>query len=95
VIYVELSKLKEILKKPVNDMTDLEKRAVFFRYADDPAYRERVNKIIESKEELQMAGELMSISQDERERAIFLIYSRLHNLSSPIFEIFLKFDILK
>jgi predicted transposase/invertase (TIGR01784 family) len=72
VIYVELSKLNEILKKPVNDMTDLEKWAVFFRYADVPTYRETVNKVIESKEVLQMAGNLlMSISKDERERAIF------------------------
>jgi predicted transposase/invertase (TIGR01784 family) len=71
VIYVELSKLDQIVKKPVNDMTDLEKWAVFFEYADIPSQRERVNKIIESKEALQMAGDLlMSISQDEKERAI-------------------------
>ena len=71
-IYVELSKLKKILKKPVNDMTDLEKWAVFLRYANVPKYREIVNKVIESKEVLQVAGNLlMSISQDERERAVF------------------------
>jgi len=72
VIYVELSKLNEILKKSVVDMTDLEKWAVFFRYASSPKYRETVNSVIESKEALQMAGNLlMSISQDERERAVF------------------------
>ena len=72
IIYVELSKLKEIIKKPVDDMTDLEKWAVFFRYANVPEYRETVNKVIESKEALQMAGSLlMSVSKDERERAIF------------------------
>jgi predicted transposase/invertase (TIGR01784 family) len=72
VIYVELSKLEQIVKKPINDMTDLEKWAVFFQYADIPTHRETVNKIIETKEALQMAGELlMSISQDERERAVF------------------------
>ena len=72
VIYVELSKLKEILKKPVADMTDLEKWAVFFRYADSRKYRNTVNKVIESKEAMQMAGSLlMSVSQDERERAVF------------------------
>jgi predicted transposase/invertase (TIGR01784 family) len=71
IIYVELSKLSEILKKSVNDMTDLEKWAVFFKYADVPAYRETVNKVIESKEALNMVGDLlMSISKDERERAI-------------------------
>jgi predicted transposase/invertase (TIGR01784 family) len=72
VIYVELSKLDQIVKKPVNDMTELEKWSVFFEYADIPSQRETVNKIIESKEALQMAGDLlMSISQDEKERAVF------------------------
>jgi hypothetical protein len=58
VIYVELSKLDQIVKKPVNDMTELEKWSVFFEYADIPSQRETVNKIIESKEALQMAGDL-------------------------------------
>lgn len=72
VVYVELSKLQEIMKKPVDDMTDLEKWAVFFRYANEPGHRETVNSVIASKEVLQVAGErLMTISQDERERAVF------------------------
>jgi predicted transposase/invertase (TIGR01784 family) len=72
VIYIELSKLNEILKKTVNEMTDLEKWAVFFRYANIPEYRETVNKVIESKEALQMAGTLLlGVSQSEHERAIF------------------------
>ena len=72
VIYVELSKLAEVLRKSVSDMTDLEKWAIFFQYADEPACRETVNRVIDSKEALQMAGNLlMSISQDERERAVF------------------------
>jgi len=67
-----LSKLNEVLKKPVNDMTDLEKWAVFFRYADVLEYRETVNKVIESKEVLQVAGNLlMNVSKDEKERAVF------------------------
>lgn len=72
VVYVELSKLHEIMKKSVADMTDLEKWSIFFRYASDPTHRETVNEVIASKEVLQMAGNLlMSISQDERERAVF------------------------
>lgn len=60
------------MKKSVDDMTDLEKWAVFFQYASEPTYRETVNEVIASKEVLQMAGNrLMSISQDERERAVF------------------------
>ena len=71
-IFVELSKLQEIMKKTVGEMTELEKWAVFFRYAADPSQRETVNKVIASKEVLQVAGNLlMGISQDERERAIF------------------------
>jgi predicted transposase/invertase (TIGR01784 family) len=53
-------------------MTDLEKWAVFFRYADVPEHRETVIKVIESKEVLQMAGSLLlSVSQNEHERAKF------------------------
>ena len=72
VVYVELSKLHETMGKSVDDMTDLEKWAVFFQYASEPEYRETVNEVIASKEVLQMAGNLlMGISQDERERAVF------------------------
>ena len=71
-VIVELSKLEDIVKKPVETMTDLEKFSVFFEYAEKPAYRETVNKVIESEEVLTVAGNLlMNISQDERERAIF------------------------
>jgi predicted transposase/invertase (TIGR01784 family) len=71
-IFVELSKLKEILKKPIGDMTDLEKWAIFLRYSDVPKYRDIVNEIIETKEALKMgASLLMSVSKDERERAAF------------------------
>jgi predicted transposase/invertase (TIGR01784 family) len=71
-IYVELSKLGVIIKKSVNDMTDLEKWALFLQYANVPEYRETVNKVIQSKEALQMAGSLlMSVSKDERERAVY------------------------
>ena len=72
VIYVELSKLGKVLKKPVDDMTDLEKWSVFLKYSNDRRYRKTVNSVIESKEALQMASNLlMNISQNERERAIF------------------------
>jgi predicted transposase/invertase (TIGR01784 family) len=72
IIFVEMSKLDEIMKRNVDEMTDLEKWAIFFQYADKAAHRETVNKIVESKEALQMASDLlMSISTDERERAAF------------------------
>jgi len=70
--FIELSKLKKVLKKPVEHMTDMECFSVFLRYASNPVYREVVNRVIESREGLAVAGELlMNISTDERERAIF------------------------
>ena len=72
VIYVELSKLQDIMKKSVKDMSNLDKWALFLQYAGNPNYRESLNEVIDSKEELQMAGNLlMSISKDENERAVF------------------------
>jgi len=71
-IIIELTKLNEVLKKPVDEMTDMERFSVFLRYAENPDYREVVNRVIESREGLAVASELlMSISKDERERAIF------------------------
>jgi predicted transposase/invertase (TIGR01784 family) len=71
-MFVELSKLDDVIRKSVDDMTDMEKWAVFFRYAENPEYREVVNRVIESKEALDVAGTLLTgISQDQRERAIF------------------------
>jgi len=71
-VIVELSKLEKVLMKPIETMTDLEKLAVFFQYAPSQEHRETVNRVIESEEVLQVAGNLlMSISQDERERAMF------------------------
>jgi predicted transposase/invertase (TIGR01784 family) len=71
VLFVELSKLGTVLKKPVEEMTDMERISVFLRYAEYPDYREIVNKVIESKEGLVVAGKvLMNISKDEREQAI-------------------------
>jgi hypothetical protein len=53
-------------------MTDMEKFSVFLEYADNPSYRDTVNKVIESEEVLAVASNLlMNISQDEKERAIF------------------------
>ena len=71
-VFVELSKLQDILDKPVSEMTVLDKWSLFLQYAPDREHREKVNEVIDSEEVLSVAGELlMSISQDERERAIF------------------------
>ena len=70
-VFVDLSKLDEIIKKPAERMTDMEMFSVFLRYADNPDYRDIVNKVIEKKEEIAVAAEvLMSVSKDEKEWAI-------------------------
>ena len=71
-IFVELTKLREILKKPIEHMTNMERFAIFLKYADNPRHRETVNDVIRSREALVVASEvLQSISRDENERAIF------------------------
>jgi len=71
-IIVELSKLNEILEKPVGELTAFEMWSLFLKYASDTVHREKINDIINMKEEIGMATALLrEISRDERERAIF------------------------
>jgi predicted transposase/invertase (TIGR01784 family) len=70
-VFVELTKLKDILKKPVEDMSSLEMWAIFLQYADKPEQREIVERVAGVKGEIRMALDtLIHVSQDERERAI-------------------------
>ena len=72
IIFLELSKLGDILKKPVSEMSPLEMWLVFFEYVDDKEKREIVNQIIDVKEEIGMAGEILqTISKDDHECAKF------------------------
>ena len=69
-VLVELSKLDELLKKPVDKLTPLEMWSIFFKFAPDVRRRDVVNRVIAEKEEIAVAGALlMEISKDERERA--------------------------
>ena len=70
-VTVELSKLNNILKKPVEKLTSFEKWSLFFKFAPDVSRRSLINDIIREKEEIGMAATLLQeISKDERERAI-------------------------
>ncbi|MDR1328626.1 MAG: PD-(D/E)XK nuclease family transposase, partial [Oscillospiraceae bacterium] len=72
IVFIELTKLDEVLKKPVKDMTRLEQWCVFFGCADKPKYRNILNKLNSTREDIKVATELLtSISRDERERALF------------------------
>jgi predicted transposase/invertase (TIGR01784 family) len=70
IVFVELTKLRAAMAKPVSAMTAAEMWGCFFRYADKPKQRDLLREIIAAKEEIGMANELlMSISREERERA--------------------------
>lgn len=71
-VLVELSKLTNILQKPTNELTDLEAWSIFLQYAPDIQKRALVNRIIQERSEIAVAGALlMEISQDEHTRAQF------------------------
>jgi len=71
-IVVELSKLEDILKKPVDEMSSMEMWSVFLGHADNPKYRALINDMIEKKEVLSMASAVLTtISKDEDEKAKF------------------------
>jgi len=69
-VIIELDKIKKLLKKPVEELTSFEKWTLFFRFAQEPVQRSRINDIIGDKEEIGMAAALLQeISRDENERA--------------------------
>ena len=73
VIIVELSKLENLLHKPVSELTPLDAWAIFFRYAADPKHRELLNQVISEREAIAVATHvLLDISQDEDQRASYL-----------------------
>ena len=66
---MELGKLDEVSRKPVDDMSYQELWAVFFRYLNDPAMRAKINQIAKREEGIKMAGTvLLGISRNEAER---------------------------
>ncbi|MDR1185723.1 MAG: Rpn family recombination-promoting nuclease/putative transposase [Coriobacteriales bacterium] len=79
VVFIELSKLGQVVKKGVGNMTSLEAWSVFFANAHKPEYKSLITELSDVKEEVHMANSLlMSISQDEIQQA--------HYRSRRIFE---------
>ena len=67
---VELAKLDEIARKPVDKIGNAERWAVFFEYLTDPEMRAKINEIAAREEGIKMAGGvLLNISRNEVERA--------------------------
>ena len=72
IVFIELSKLNDIIKKPVSDMTGEEQWSIFFAYGGDKKYVDLINKLCKVRSGIKMAEEVLSsISRDERERALF------------------------
>jgi predicted transposase/invertase (TIGR01784 family) len=72
IIFIELSKLKSVTRKPVAEMTSAEMWAVFLAHANKRKYRVLVSEIIAAKEEISMAYDLLTkISRNADERARF------------------------
>ena len=70
IITLELSKLEEVVEKPVNEMDEKESWAVYFGYLTDKGKRYKINEILEQEEGIAMASEvLIHISKDEIEQA--------------------------
>ncbi|MCL2154352.1 MAG: PD-(D/E)XK nuclease family transposase [Leptospirales bacterium] len=70
IISLELSKLDDIVGKPVDEMSAQERWAIYFRYSIDKSKRKIINKILELEDGIAMASELLiKISKDEMERA--------------------------
>jgi predicted transposase/invertase (TIGR01784 family) len=71
-IVIELTKLSAVAKKPVAEMSEAEKWAIFFKFADNSKQRELINALAAEKEEIMQAVQILSnISQDEHEAARF------------------------
>jgi len=71
-IIIELCKLNDIILKPVEQLTSFEKWLIFLRFASEPLQRNKINDIINEKEEIGMAASILQeVSQDEREKALF------------------------
>jgi len=69
IITLELSKLKDIIKKPVDKMSPQERWAIYFKYLTDKTKRSKINRILEIEGGIAMASEILkSISKDEKER---------------------------
>jgi predicted transposase/invertase (TIGR01784 family) len=70
IITLELSKLGEVVKKPIKDMTTSELWGVYFQYLRDKKKRGIINEIINQEEGIAMASQvLITISKEEREQA--------------------------
>jgi predicted transposase/invertase (TIGR01784 family) len=71
-VFIVLSILDELLKKPIDELSNSDCWALFLEYADKPKHQNVINAIAKQKEDIMEAvGILISISKDDYERAKF------------------------
>ncbi|GHV12826.1 hypothetical protein FACS1894219_06510 [Clostridia bacterium] len=60
-----MTKLAEIMEKPVSDMSDAEEWSAFFAFAGDPKYKDKLEEICADREEIQMTNNMLgTLSRD-------------------------------
>jgi predicted transposase/invertase (TIGR01784 family) len=73
IIYVELSKLQPILRKPIENMSAIEMWSVFFAHGNETKYYSLLEDLKKAKEEIRLASDILgNISSDPDQRAKYL-----------------------
>lgn len=72
IIYVELPKIKDIFIKPVDDMTEDERWAVFVEYVSDEKFKTKASEFTNRKEFKLAMENLFHISRSDRERSAYI-----------------------
>jgi predicted transposase/invertase (TIGR01784 family) len=77
IIYIELTKLVEVEKKAVSEMTGIEKWALFLKYVNQKDKHGLIQEIINSEEGIRMGVEVLeTISKDREEFSRYFHYMK-------------------
>jgi predicted transposase/invertase (TIGR01784 family) len=75
IVYIELTKLGDVEKKSVSEMTGIEKWALFLKYANHKGKQDLIQRIIKSEEGRRMGAEILeTISKDREEFSRYYHY---------------------
>ena len=72
IVFLDLSKIESVLGKSIDDMTNVEKWAIFFKYVTDNSKRNLLDEIVNREAGIRMATNiLLEVSKDEEARAYY------------------------
>jgi predicted transposase/invertase (TIGR01784 family) len=72
IVFLDLSKIESVLTKPVDEMTNVEKWSIFFKYVTDDSKKKLLEEILEREAGIKMATNiLLEVSKDEETRAYY------------------------